>query len=252
MKNPFETHGIEHLSPSSINLYAAAPAVFLLEKVLKKRGGGVGPAAHRGTAVEHGIVHGLSTGADLRECQDKARKEFSTLTALQSGDKVDKETKAVPDMVAVGLAELRSYGPPSSTQGKVVHHVDRLAVPILGYYDLEWEKKGILIDIKTTHALPSRISTAHARQVALYHAGRGGNLDCRLTYVTPKKSATYSLENPEEHLKSLINMAYAIQRLLSISADPMELVGLFAPDTESFYVTGDPVTRQHVFDVWGV
>jgi len=47
-------------------------------------------------------------------------------------------------------------------------------------------------------------------------------------------------------------MAYAIQRLLSISADPMELVGLFAPDTESFYVTGDPVTRQHVFDVWGV
>lgn len=244
-------HGIEHLSPSSINLFAAAPAVFIMEKVLKRRGS-VGPAAHRGTAVEAGIVHGLLTDAPLAECQREAVGKFGALTALQTGDKVDKEGAAIPLMVDIGLKELKPYGRPTSTQGKVVHQVEGLAVPILGYYDLWYQPTRCVIDIKTTHALPSRVSTTHARQVALYQKALGDGAEARIAYVTPKKSATYVVENIEEHLKALERIAFAIQRFLSISADPHELAGLIVPDVESFYVTGDPAMRQAAYDIWGV
>ena len=56
--NPFEVYDIRHLSPSSCNTFIASPAMFVLQKCLK-RSTSVGPAAHRGTSVESGIAHGL-------------------------------------------------------------------------------------------------------------------------------------------------------------------------------------------------
>jgi hypothetical protein len=250
MTNPFSAHGIDHLSPSSLNLWAASPAIFVLERLLKKRSA-VGPAAHRGTAVEAGIVHGLMTGLDANESAAKASAEFARLTALMTGDKVDKEARAVPEMTRMGYAELIPYGKPTATQGRVERRVDGLSVPIMGFFDLCWEQHGILLDIKTTHALPSKVSTSHARQVALYNAGLGGGKDVRITYVTPKKVATYSVENIEDHLLALERIAKALQRFLAISADPQELAGLIAPDVDSFYAA-EPSTRQSIFEVWGI
>lgn len=248
--NPFERVGIDHLSPSSINLFAAAPAIWVMERVLKKRSS-VGPAAHRGTAVEAGIVHGLLEGAQKADCQQIAVAEFTKLTALMTGDKVEKESKSVPEMVLRGLEELKPYGKPSSVQGKVLHTVEGLHVPILGYYDVAWDQHNILLDIKTTHALPSRVSTSHARQVALYHAGKGGNADVRVCYVTPKRCTTYQVENIRDHLRALERIALTIQRFLSISADPQDLVGLTVPDVDSFYAA-EQSTRQSIYDVWGI
>ena len=54
--NPFERHGIGHLSASSINLYAAQPAIWVMQRLLKKAGP-VGAAAHRGTAADQKILH---------------------------------------------------------------------------------------------------------------------------------------------------------------------------------------------------
>lgn len=50
MTNPFIRHGIEHLSPSTLNTWAAQPAIVVLEKLLNRRGNGVSMAALRGTA----------------------------------------------------------------------------------------------------------------------------------------------------------------------------------------------------------
>jgi hypothetical protein len=247
MKNPFEAHGLEHLSPSTCNLFIASPAMFVLQKVLKKSSP-VGAAAHRGTAVEEGIVAGLE-GMPLAQAQKVASDKFSTLTSLSGDPRKDKEQGSVPDMVAQGLSELMAYGKPTSTQGKIEYRIDGLMVPMIGYYDMEWENHGILIDLKTTHALPSKISTNHARQVALYCAARSDNLDARLCYVTPKKSAVYKLENIREHVSALGTIALTIQRFLSISADPQELVGIVAPDVDSFYFA-DPLARQAAFDTW--
>ena len=73
---------IEHHSPSSLNLFCASPAMFVLEKVLGRRQP-VGAPAHRGTAVEDGVTHGLlNPKADIEECSAVAIKRYDTLMAL--------------------------------------------------------------------------------------------------------------------------------------------------------------------------
>ena len=245
--NPFETHGLEHLSPSSINLFAAAPAVFVLEKVLKKRQP-VGAAAHRGNAVESGIAHGLQ-GATVNEAMDLAEAEFRRLTAMSGDPRKAKEGEGISDMVSIGLAELSAYGPPTRMQGHVSHQVEGLAVPIIGYFDFAWDDKGILLDLKTTHRIPSEISTSHARQVALYRAAMGDNLEARISYVSTKRAVTYRLENARDHIAALERIAMTIQRFLALSTDPHELAGLVVPDVDSFYLA-DPAARQAAFEVW--
>jgi hypothetical protein len=250
MTSPFERYGIEHLSPSSINVFLACPALFVLEKVLKHKTP-VGCAAHRGTAVEDGIMHGLLNGADDDECVEVARKTFAKRAAFSTDPSREKEEASLAGMVKTGLAELRPYGKPSATQGLVSHNVEGLAVPIIGYFDAEWEDHGILLDLKTTHAVPSKIKTGHARQVALYAACRGNNTDLRLSYCSTKKIATYQLENARDHVAALERVALTIQRFLAVSDDPQELVGITAPDTDSFYFN-DATARAAAFEVWGI
>jgi hypothetical protein len=58
MSNPFERHGIGHLSASSLNLWAAEPALWIMERLLGRRSPSGIPAA-RGKAVEAGVNIGL-------------------------------------------------------------------------------------------------------------------------------------------------------------------------------------------------
>ena len=248
--NAFTRHGLEHLSPSACNLFIGSPAMFVLEKLLKKRQP-VGAAAHRGTAVETGVMLGLVEGASLEECCAKAMSQFDNLCAFLPENKCEKERAAIPGMIEQGLKELVPYGPPTDTQGKIEYRFDGLAVPFIGYFDAEWGQHGILTDLKTLHALPSAIKTNHARQVALYAAARGGNIDPRVTYITSKKVATYGLEDVQGHLRSLFLIGMTIQRFLERSDDPMELASLVIPDVDSFYFN-DPVVRHEVFKIWGV
>jgi len=248
--NPFEVHGIPHLSPSSLNTFAASPAMFILDKLMKRRGK-VGAAAHRGTAVEFGVAHGLETGAKDEECIEKAINEFWRLSAMSPDPRNEKEREAIPDMVKLALDNLRPYGPPTSMQGRVELRVCGLQVPIIGFYDFEWSNHKIIVDLKTTHALPSQIKLPHARQVALYSAFRNHDYDPRLAYVTSKKAAVYRLESAEEHMRSLERIALSVQKLLSVSNDAREIAGLVAPDVESFYFNS-PEMRKAAYEVWGV
>lgn len=251
MPNPFEAYGIDHLSPSTCNLFTSSPAMFVMKKCLKIDAP-VGAAAYRGTAVEDGVAHGLlNPDASLKDCTSVALQKFNTLAAFLTGDKVTKERDGIPGMVEMALRELKPYGVPSSTQGKVSHSFDDLAVPMIGFYDFEWEQHGVLTDLKTSHALTSKISHPHARQVALYRAARGDNMAARVTYATPKKCATYALENAREHVEALGKIGRAIQRFLAVSEDPHELASLVMPDIDSFYFN-DPVTRQKAFEIWGI
>ena len=247
--NAFEAHGIDHLSPSSCNTFIASPAMFVLQKCLK-RNMPVGAAAFRGTAVEHGIALGLN-GASEADAVRAAEDNFSALAALTPDPRKEKEQDSIGDMVRVGLKELIGYGPPTAAQGSVSLDVEGLDVPLIGYFDFEWENHGILTDLKTSHALPSAIKINHARQVALYREARGAKLSACVTYVTGKKSATYALDNPAEHIAALGKIALTIQRFLSISADPMELASMVIPDVDSFYFN-DKSSRQAAFEIWGI
>lgn len=253
MMNAFEQHGIGHLSVSQANLFAAAPALYVMERLLGHRGG-VGISAHRGTAAEHGIERGLfSPDMPVSECQDAALKEFDRLTALCAGANRDKEREAIPGIVETALAELRQYGAPSRPEGgrqhKIECRLDGVPVPVIGYLDFVFGQSGTIVDLKTQLALSSKIKEEHARQGALYQHAHG-NYEMRFAYTTPKKIGVYVLENGRQHLEALRQIFLRMERFLSVSKDPKELAGIVCPDYSSFYWS-DPATRAKGLQVFG-
>jgi hypothetical protein len=239
---------IERHSPSSLNLFCASPAMFVLQKVLGHRQP-LGAPAHRGTAVEDGVTAGLmEPNKPLDKCQEIALRKYDVLMALNHDQRRDKFRETIPGMVAAAVDELRPYGIPSKCQGFIEWHPDGLSYPIVGYFDYEFEQHGIIVDLKTTEKMPSSIKIPHARQVALY--ALSDNIDARLTYCTPKKVTTYRLENIREHRAAMHQIALRVERFLSLSDDPEFFVEITAPDLESFY-WGGPAARQIGFEVWG-
>jgi hypothetical protein len=178
------------------------------------------------------------------------RKEFARLSAFSTDPKKEVEQNYVADMVKIGLAELRPYGRPTSTQGSVRVDVEGLAVPIIGYYDLMWQDHGIIIDLKTSARLTSKVEAAHARQVSLYSKAMGTD-DARICYVTPKKSAVYKVDNLDGHFSSLVRISLAMQSFLSKAETKEELASMVVPDIDSFWYN-DPLQRQRAFEIWGV
>lgn len=254
--NVFSVHGIEHLSPSSISKFASAPALFVLEKLLGHKGK-VGCAAYRGTAAEAGIAHGLLlshelTGESARELIEEGKavalKEFDRLAVFSADPRKEKERDALAGFVEIGLRELLPYGVPSSMQPRVEMIVDGLAVPIIGFADFLFGS--IVVDLKTSHAVPSEVKRNHAKQVALYAHCLGAS-EARISYCSAKKCATYRVDNLQAHLDALVKGAFAVQRFLSVSSDPNELAGFVMPDLDSFYYN-DPETRQFAYEIFGV
>lgn len=241
---------IERHSPSSLNLFCASPSMFILERILGIRQP-VGVPAHRGTAVEAGVTVGLlDQSASLETCTAAAFKKYDQITALSSDKRRQEYRDTIPDMVKSALEELRPYGVPSHVQQFVEWRPEGLKYPIVGYLDFRWEQHGIVDDLKTTEKLPSSIKIPHARQVALYATMTGDNVDARLTYTTPKKRATYRLENTREHLKALHEIALRCEAFLALSDDPEFFTKIIVPDLESFYWNGP--ARQLAFEHWGV
>jgi hypothetical protein len=238
----------KHHSPSSLNLFAAEPAMWVLEKVLEQKQT-VGVPAHRGVGVEDGVAHGLKNpDAPEKTCIAIAQSKYDLITAMSSDERRQKYRDTIPDMVVQALDELRPYGIPSATQGQIEYRPEGLQLPIMGYYDFLWEDKGLIVDLKTTERMPSEIKIPHARQVALYS---GDNHDGRLTYVTPKKCQTYQLENIREHRQALLNIAKKVENFLGLSDDPKFFLSITVPDLDSFY-WGDPASRQLAYKHWGV
>lgn len=246
--NPFEKFGIAHISVSQLNTWAAAPGVYVLERLIGHKTP-VGAAAHRGTAVEAGVIAGLM-GAPLNEAIDTANAVFTEKTALSADPRRDKERDGLAGMVEQGINLLAPWGKPDRTQVRKEWQMDGIAVPVLGFSDAEYDTHGLIVDLKTTHALPTSIKTGHARQVASY-LGAGANMTGGVAYVTPKKSALYQLENASAHVAALTRMAHSLQNFLARVSTPEEAASLLTVDTESYFLA-DPRARQSAFEVFGV
>jgi hypothetical protein len=236
-------------SPSALNLFAASPAMFVAERILGMKQP-VGVPAHRGVAVEDGVTFGLlNPKADLKECVDAAYLKYDTLTAMSVDERREKYRGNISDMVEQGLTELRPYGVPSQTQGFIEWRPEGLTLPIVGYFDYHWAEHNITTDLKTTERMPSEIKINHAKQVSLYVTSN--NAAARVTYVTPKKCQTYTVENIDAHRKALFQIALRVEKFLALSADPKFFIDITVPDLDSFYWTG-PAARQMAFDHWHI
>lgn len=247
----FDDHKIDHLSASSANLFAAQPALWVAEKLLGRKSP-VGAAAHRGTAVEAGVTMGLlNPDALVEDCVLEAESVYRQKTALSGDPKRELEGDAVAPIVRTVLPELRAYGPGVVCQEKIEWLADGLPIAFIGYVDFRWPDTQILIDLKTQLRLSSSIKLSHARQVASYAGRFGDNIDSRVTYSSPKKCATYQLENARAHVDCLVKIGKTIERFLAVSKDPHELAALLMPDVDSFYFS-DRQTRQTAWEIWQI
>jgi hypothetical protein len=246
--NAFQRHGIAHLSASSLSVFASQPALWCMERLMKRRGP-VGCAAHRGSAAEAGIVHGLvKPDATIEDCQALALAEYDRLTALSGDPRRAKERDAVPAIVATAIPTLREYGIPDGVQVRVERRLEGVPVPFLGFVDVRWSQHGMLLDIKSQLRLSSEISAGHARQIALY--AYGTNDAAGIAYCTPAKIGIYRLEDAATHTAAMANIARRLEAFLSLSDDPARLCAAVCPDFESFYWS-DPHTRALGREVFG-
>ena len=163
----FARHGIDHLSASSLNLWAAEPALWVMERLLKRRSPDSAIAA-RGKAVEHGVDLGLRDPAlAVEACARAAEQAFDRAMALSPDSRRDDERKNLAGYVATALAELRPYGVPTAYQDRVEIELDGVSVPLVGYIDWRFDQHGLIVDLKTSERLPAAISDAHGRQGAV-------------------------------------------------------------------------------------
>jgi hypothetical protein len=223
MSNGFSRHGIEHLSASSLNLWAAEPAIWVMERLLGYRSA---PSAlmARGKSVEDGIHEGLiDPSLPTADCIARALATYDRDMTLNPDERRASEREAIAGYVEHGLAELRQYGVPSAYQERVELWLDDV---------------------------PVKISLAHARQGAIY-ARAHGNYGMRFAYVKPSAAkkdgravVVYELDRAEidRQIAALRQIALRLERFLSLSADARELCGLIVPDYERYH-WNNPTTR---------
>ena len=245
--DPFADHGIDHLSPSSINAYISDPCIWIMRYLYGFRNGG-GPAMWRGTCVDHAVGHMYGLGRideplTKEKALTEAEAEYQRLLNFCKSEYPDQvvddskfkaEGKLIKAFTESAIDFYSRLGEPTTYQKKIELNLEAIPVPIEGYIDLQYGD--IIRDIKTTRRLPSSVSDAHARQVSVYAKASGCD-HAMLDYVFASSSKTEVVSMPvmniDDHIKVVEDIALAIMNLLSISNDKSVIAKCFYPDTSS-------------------
>lgn len=244
MANPFEKHGIKHLSPSSLNLYGANAALWCGRYLLGWKDA-FGPAASRGSAIEAGLDVWLFTRKG-DEALARARDEFLNLTMGEASDEHEAERANVDTMLAQAMNATKDFPKPVARQIKIEYYANGVEVPILGYVDYAFPDFDL--DLKTTKALPSSVKPDHGRQVSVYQAAR--KKPQKLLYVTGKKHATYDLTDNEAavHLRDIDRLANSIRHMLRKADDAHDAARMFPIIRDDFRWSDTTLTLAD--DIW--
>lgn len=228
--SPFERHQITHLSPSSLNLYAANPSLWVGRYLMGWKDE-FGSAAARGTAIEAGLDVWLFQ-KDAKGAEMTALANFADRTQGLADDAHEAERANIAPMLAQAIVALKDFPMPVARQLRTEYYANGVEIPIIGYIDYAFEDFDL--DLKTTKACPSAIKGDHGRQFAFYAEARQKPI--KALYVTAKKSALYDLteEDKATHLRDLERHARAVRHLLTHSFDAQDAAKFFAPDFSDF------------------
>jgi hypothetical protein len=232
MQDPFERHGIDHLSPSSLRLWREAPAVWI-GKYLLRAPDEAGPGAWRGLAVEAGVDQ-LLYGQDIGKAAHAMMQRWNEQAQGLAEDDVLKEQDALPDFLVQAQIAFSGVPLPLRRQARIELQLPGVSVPMVGYCDWLWPDHGT--DLKTTWRIPSTPDAAHVEQVACYSMFHG--VPFTLTYVSPRRWTRYEItaEIAAEAYDRVVETAHAIRSLLAHVSDGHDALSMFSPDYSSFYV----------------
>jgi hypothetical protein len=203
--NPLERYGIDHLSPSSLNLWRASPGLWSARYLAGLKDDNA--AMWRGHAVEAGLVR-MFRGGSIGEARSAALDLFEENATGESSEHVQIQRNLIIPMLDTAAA-WEAPAKLAATQLRVEHRFSGVPVPIIGFVDFALTD-GIDVELKTTKARPSKPRADHVRQVALYRAARkrrGGIL-----YVTDKRAAFYEIEDDDVR-PALADLASAARSL---------------------------------------
>ncbi len=243
--NPFAVHGINYLSPSSINTYINDNALWVARYLF-------GVKSSSGASA----VRGIATEATLADKYEKKTFDFKYLdmhfmslcveSGVDLGDaKTAKEKKLLEGFGKV-IDENFNYDNLEAYQEKVSVQLDTLPVPIIGYIDFRFADK--IVDLKTTTRMPTRPTEAQKRQMALYSmAYPKKSVD--LFFASPKEHKIFTLKNLSVYKKQLEKVALGIQKFLSVSNDKHEIASLTYPNLDSWLWTG---MKEEASKIWSL
>ena len=232
--NPFERFGIKHLSPSSLNLWANEPALYVL-KYLHGLRDEMGAAAKRGTAVEAGLdVFLMNRQASVEDCTQVAIDNYRLNTGGLADDEHEKEAGLIAPMLTQAIGAMRNAPPMIARQLSIETWIDGIPVPSIGFLDYVFDD-GSIVDLKTTARLPSAPRPDHIRQVSIYAQARQAPVS--LLYVTPAKHARYhaSADQVAEGLAEVTRIAKTLARVLNASSTAADVAEFVVPKFDSFY-----------------
>jgi hypothetical protein len=243
--NPFERHNIRHLSPSSLALYRAAPALWCLRYLFGVRDEA---AAYgwRGKAVEAAVDAIVFENASDDAAIRLALTAFEVDAHGELSAGINRERNALPDMVRRAGAIFRRLGRPVARQQKVEVWIDGIEIPVIGFADYLYPE--FVLDLKTTFAVPSIPRPDHEAQVVCYSdalSRRPG-----LIYVSPRRSMPFphSMIDEAGARRLLRQSAHAVRAMLAATDTRENAAAFFVPVVHDFRWTD--LTRNAAEKVW--
>ena len=243
--NPFKAHGINYLSPSSINTYINDMSLWVARYLFKIKSSS-GASAVRGIATEFVLADKYEKGVFDYNLLDVKFMSLCAESGIDLGDiKTAKEKKLLKDFGTI-IDENFDYKDLEAYQEKVEVQIEDMPVPIIGYIDFRF--KGKIVDLKTSTRMPTKPTEAQKRQMALYSmAYPDSSVD--LFFATPKEHKRFTLKNLTLYKKQLRKVALSIQKFLSISDDKHELASLMYPNLDSWLWSG---MKEEANKIWSV
>jgi len=244
--NAFKAHGINYLSPSSINTYINDPPMWVARYLFKVKSSS-GPGAVRGIATEHVLANKYQEGTFDYKMLDLKFISLCTESMVDLGDKKAEKERSTLEKFGEVIDKNFNYEDLEDYQERVEVQLDDLPVPIMGYIDFRFKDK--IVDLKTSTRMPTQPTEAQKRQMALYSmAYPKSSVD--LFFATPKEHKVFTLKNLTSYKKQLEKVAYSIQKFLSISDDKHELASFMYPNLDSWMWNGK--MKEEAKKIWSV
>ena len=242
--NPFKVHNINYLSPSSINTYISDMPMWVARYLFKIKSSS-GAGAVRGIVQESVLANKYETGTFDYKLLEMKFMTMCTESMIDLGDvKVEKERNLLKNFGKV-IDENFNYKDLEEYQEKVEVPFDDMPVPVMGYIDFRFKNK--IVDLKTSTRMPYKPTEAQKRQMALYSMAYP-NSSVDLFFATPKEHKKFTLKNLSIYKKQLKQVAFSIQKFLSISNDKHELASLIYPNFDSWMWNGK--MKEEAQKIW--
>ena len=252
--NGFERHNIDHLSASSINLWANAPDVWVMQYLHGLRTP-MGAAAWRGICTEDAVVQILMGDSEAASI-DKALAKFDKRFPI-GDEKTSAERRRITPMTQLAIEELMEFGKPEFPEDEE-HPQEKISItaksadgswsiPVIGYLDLVFPQHGVVIDLKTSARIPTTMSAEHQLQRAIYAKAKG-NMDVRFLYVSEKKTSMLADGDPTELLAQAKVQIGRIEAFLR-HCDKDTAKAIVPVQPSSFYWSGNETLRKEFYGI---